>query len=66
MLKPIPRLEHPMADLSSLRRALVAVAGTLWFQIPFVGNPFGLLIGASLYLLSVLGIGLLISTVCAT
>jgi ABC-2 type transport system permease protein len=44
----------------------VAAVGTLWFQIPFVGNPFVLLLGTSLYLLSVLGIGLLISTVCLT
>jgi ABC-2 type transport system permease protein len=46
--------------------ALIAVTGTLWFQIPFVGNPFVLLLGTSFYLLSVLGIGLLISTVCFT
>ena len=46
--------------------ALIAAVGTLWFQIPFVGNPLVLLLGTSLYLLSVLGIGLLISTVCLT
>jgi ABC-2 type transport system permease protein len=46
--------------------AMVTVFGMLWFQIPFVGNPFVLLLGTSLYLLSVLGIGLLISTVCLT
>ena len=34
--------------------------------MPFRGNPFVLLIGTSFYLLSVLGIGLLISTVCRT
>ena len=39
----------------------------MWFQIPFVGNPLVLLFGTSLYLLcSLLGIGLLISTVCTT
>jgi drug efflux transport system permease protein len=46
--------------------AMVTVFGMLWFQIPFVGNPFVLLLGTSLYLLSVLGVGLLISTVCLT
>ena len=46
--------------------ALIAAVGTLWFEIPFVGNPMVLLLGTSLYLLSVLGIGLLISTVCLT
>jgi len=45
---------------------VIAGVGTLWFQIPFRGNPFVLLIGTSFYLLCVLGIGLLISTVCRT
>ena len=45
---------------------LIATVGTLWFRIPFVGNPLVLLLGTSLYLLSVLGIGLLISTLCVT
>ena len=35
-------------------------------QIPFVGNPFVLLLGTSLYLFSVLGLGLLIPTLCST
>jgi ABC-2 type transport system permease protein len=46
--------------------ALISTVGTLWFRIPFVGNPLVLLLGTSLYLLSVLGIGLLISTLCST
>ena len=45
---------------------VIAGVGTLWFQIPFRGNPFVLLLGTTLYLLSVLGIGLLISTMCKT
>jgi ABC-2 type transport system permease protein len=45
---------------------LIAGFGTLWFRVPFVGNLFVLLLGTSLYLLSVLGIGLLISTICMT
>lgn len=46
--------------------ALVAVFGTLWFRIPFVGNPATLLFGTILFLLSTLGIGLFISTICKT
>jgi ABC-2 type transport system permease protein len=46
--------------------SLIAGVGTLWFRIPFVGNPLVLLLGTSLYLLSTLGLGLLISTVCQT
>jgi ABC-2 type transport system permease protein len=46
--------------------ALIAGAGILWFGVPFVGNPFILLLGTALYLLSTLALGLLISTVCST
>ena len=35
-------------------------------EIPFVGNPLVLLLGTSLFLLSTLGLGLLISTLCTT
>ena len=45
---------------------VIAGVGMVWFQVPFRGNPFVLLLGTSLYLLGVLGIGLLISTVCKT
>ena len=44
----------------------MAGVGMLWFRIPFVGNPLVLLLGTSLFLLSALGLGLLISTVCST
>ena len=72
MVTPIRPLEFilgktiPFFCVGLALTALVAGAGTLSFQIPFVGNPFVLLLGTSLYLLSVLGIGLLISTVCST
>ncbi|HYB90159.1 MAG TPA: ABC transporter permease [Candidatus Binataceae bacterium] len=46
--------------------ALVAVAGTLWFQVPFRGDPLVLLFGLVLFLLSTLGVGLLISTLSST
>src|SRR5208282_5069810 len=46
--------------------ALVAVFGMLWFGVPFVGNPLILLLGTCLFLLSTLGLGLLISTLCKT
>ena len=34
---------------------LIAAVGMVWFQVPFVGNPFVLLLGTSFYLISVLG-----------
>ena len=46
--------------------ALVVTVGLVWFRIPFVGNPFVMLLGTTLFLLSTLAVGLLISTVCST
>jgi ABC-2 type transport system permease protein len=46
--------------------ALVTVVGVLWFGIPFVGNPMVMLLGASLFLLAALGLGLLVSTLSRT
>ena len=72
MVTPIRPLEFilgktiPFFCVGLALTALIAGVGTLWFEIPFVGNPLVLLLGTSLYLLSVLGIGLLISTVCLT
>ena len=45
---------------------LVTGFGILWFQVPFVGDLAVLLAGTSLFLLSTLSLGLLISTVCTT
>jgi ABC-2 type transport system permease protein len=46
--------------------AIVTAAGILWFGVPFVGNPFVMLLGASLFLLAALGLGLLLSTFSRT
>jgi ABC-2 type transport system permease protein len=46
--------------------SLIAVVGTLWFQVPFRGQILVLLMGAVLFLFCMLGVGLLISTVSAT
>ena len=46
--------------------SLIAVVGTLWFQVPFRGQISVLFTGAILFLLCMLGVGLLISTVSAT
>lgn len=45
---------------------LIGAVGTLWFQVPFRGHISVLLTGAVLYLLCMLGAGLLISTVSST
>ncbi|MHB1230556.1 MAG: ABC transporter permease [Halothiobacillus sp.] len=46
--------------------ALVSAIGILWFHIPFVGSFWVMLLGASLFLLAVLGMGLLLSTFSRT
>jgi ABC-2 type transport system permease protein len=46
--------------------ALVTAVGIGWFRVPFVGNPFVMLVGASLFLLAALGLGLLLSTFSRT
>jgi len=46
--------------------SLIAIVGTVWFQAPFRGNVLVLLLGAVLFLLCMLGVGLLISTVSST
>jgi ABC-2 type transport system permease protein len=44
----------------------VAILGSLWFEVPFRGNIFVLMLGTTLFLSSALGVGLLISTVSQT
>ena len=46
--------------------SLIAVVGTLWFQVPFRGHISVLLTGSILFILCMLGVGLLISTVSST
>jgi ABC-2 type transport system permease protein len=45
---------------------LVTALGVVWFGIPFIGNPLVLLLGASLFLLAALGLGLVLSTFSRT
>ena len=46
--------------------ALIAIVGTLWFQVPFRGHVSVLLAGSVLFLVCMLGVGLLISTISST
>jgi ABC-2 type transport system permease protein len=45
---------------------LVTAFGVVWFGIPFIGNPLVLLLGASLFLLAAIGLGLMLSTFSKT
>ncbi len=56
----------PVAMIGFFDMALVTVAGSLWFDVPIKGSPLLLLLSTSVYLLSVLGIGLFLSTISKT
>ena len=72
MVTPIGRLEFilgktiPFALIGFVDVALITLIAVFWFRIPLLGNPLILFLGTGLYLLSTLGVGLLISTVSAT
>lgn len=56
----------PFGLIGLLDLVIVTTVAVLWFDIPFRGNPFLLFLASVLYLLSALGMGLLISTVSNT
>ena len=56
----------PFFEVGLVLVTVITLFGTLWFQVPFRGNPLVLLLGTALYLLSTLAVGLAISTVCKT
>lgn len=72
MVTPIRRGEFiigktlPFFLIGLADAALIATVGTFWFEIPFRGQIAVLFLGVVLYLLSVLGVGLLISTLSVT
>ena len=45
---------------------LVTLLAIFWFGVPFRGSPPVLLLGTLLFLISTVGLGLLISTLCST
>ena len=46
--------------------ALVSAFGIVWFHVPFIGSPWVMLLGATLFLFAALGMGLLLSTFSRT
>jgi ABC-2 type transport system permease protein len=45
---------------------MIALIGVFWFGVPLRGNPLVILLGAVLFLMSSVAIGLFISTICTT
>ena len=56
----------PFAILGFLEISLALALGTVWFRIPFIGSKVLLYGLALVYLLTTLGVGMFISTLCRT
>jgi ABC-2 type transport system permease protein len=59
--KTIPFVLISLADV-----VLVTLITLFWFEVPFRGSFWVLLLGTLLFLLSTVGVGLLMSTMCST
>jgi ABC-2 type transport system permease protein len=72
MVTPITPIEFilgktvPFALIGFLDVTIITIVGTFWFEIPIRGNLLWLFVSTGLYLLTTLGIGLLISTISRT
>ena len=72
MVTPLARLEFvvgkliPVACIGILDVILVTLVAVLWFDVPFRGDALALLFGTLLYLMSTLGLGLVISSFSST
>lgn len=52
--------------LGAAEATLIVVVAVLWFGVPFTGSPFALAFGLLLFMISAIGIGLMISALAAT
>jgi drug efflux transport system permease protein len=72
MVTPIRRVEFilgktvPFFLIGLLETLLISLVGILWFGVPFRGSIGVLVLGAVLFIVCMLGVGLFISTVSAT
>ena len=72
MVTPLARIEFvigklvPVAFIGLFDVMLVTLIAVFWFEVPFRGEPLALLFGSMLYLMSTLGMGLLISSYAGT
>jgi len=72
MVTPIRPVEFilgkcaPFAVIGFINTTMVTAVALYWFDIPFRGSFPLLVLGVALFLISTLGIGLFISTVCQT
>jgi ABC-2 type transport system permease protein len=72
MVSPLSNLEFiigkmiPVAVIGLIDVFLITVIAILWFHVPFRGSPFALLAASMLFLMSSLGMGLLMSAYSGT
>jgi ABC-2 type transport system permease protein len=72
LVSPLSPLEFlagktiPFVLISLVDVILVSLMGVFWFEVPFQGSAAVLFIGTLAFLLSSVGLGLLISTACTT
>lgn len=72
MVTPITPIEFilgktvPFALISFLDVIIVALVGVFWFEVPIRGSLALLFLATALYLMTTLGVGLLISTISQT
>jgi ABC-2 type transport system permease protein len=72
MVTPLARLEFvlgkmiPVACVGLFDAVLISIIAVAWFDIPFRGEHSALLLGTLLYLMSTLGLGLVISSFAST
>ena len=72
MVTPLARLEFvigkvvPVACVGLFEVMLISLVAVFWFHVPFRGNALTLLFGSMLYLMSTLGLGLMLSSFSST
>jgi len=72
LVTPLARVEFllgkiiPVACIGLFDVLVISLIAVLWFDVPFRGEALALLVGSGLYLMSALGLGLLISSYAST
>ncbi len=72
LVTPVARLEFLLGKMVAVAAvglfdvALISIIAVAWFDVPFRANVIGLFVGSLLFLMSSLGIGLLISSYAET
>lgn len=72
LVTPVTRGEYllgkviPYVLVATVQSAFVALIGRYWFQVPFNGRTITVIVGLGLFMLTCIGIGLLVSLVSKT